>query len=151
MKQTPVLGIQIECDEEAVKKRLNKCGYFVLLSNEIRDAKIALEIYRNKDLVEKAFCNLKNRLDLKRTAVSSSENLEGKLFVQFVALIFMSYLHKGMKEKDMHKSYSMQSLLDELDVIEYFEYPGSRGHYSEITEKQLKIFAAFNVEPPNTL
>ena len=56
-----------------------------------------------------------------------------------------------MKEKDMHKSYSMQSLLDELDVIEYFEYPGSRGHYSEITEKQLKIFAAFNVEPPNTL
>ena len=66
-------------------------------------------------------------------------------------LLEPKHLHKGMKEKDMHKSYSMQSLLDELDVIEYFEYPGSRGHYSEITEKQLKIFAAFNVEPPNTL
>ena len=37
-----------------------------LVSNDIKEAVQALEIYRNKDLVEKAFENLKERLDLRR-------------------------------------------------------------------------------------
>ncbi len=45
-------------------------GYFALLSNDIKDAMDALETYRNKDLVEKAFNNLKERLNLRRVAVS---------------------------------------------------------------------------------
>ena len=52
-------------------------GYFLLLSNHSADAIEALSIYRNKDVVEKTFCNLKNRLDMKRTKVSSEESLAG--------------------------------------------------------------------------
>ncbi len=55
----------------------------------------ALEIYRNKDLVEQAFGNLKERLNLRRTLVSSEQSLDGKLFVEFVALIYLSYLKKA--------------------------------------------------------
>jgi transposase len=57
----------------------------VLLSNEVKDPIEALEIYRNKDLVEKAFGNLKERLNFSRTAVSSDQSLDGKLFVEFIA------------------------------------------------------------------
>jgi len=69
---------------------------------------------------------------MKRTSVSSSESLEGKLFVQFVALIYMSFIHKVMKEKKLYMKYTMPGLLDELDIIESFEYAGSRIHYGEI-------------------
>lgn len=50
------------------------------------------EIYRNKDLVEKAFDNLKDRLNMRRLAVSSEQSLAGKLFVQFVVLVYLSYI-----------------------------------------------------------
>jgi len=36
-------------------------------------------------MVEKAFGNSKERLNLRYVSASSEENLEGKLFVQFVA------------------------------------------------------------------
>lgn len=150
-KETPVRGLKVEYNEQAILNHVRNFGYFVLLSNEIKDPKDALDIYRNKDLVEKAFSNLKNRLNMRRTSVSSSENLEGKLFIQFIALIYISYIHKYMKEKHLYKNYSMQTLLDELDVIERFDYEGQKYHCSEITKKQMGLYACFDIQPPNML
>jgi transposase len=66
-------------------------GFFSLITNETMDGATALGLYRNKDVVEKAFGNLKERLNLRRALVSSEQSLDGKLFVQFVALIYLSY------------------------------------------------------------
>jgi transposase len=41
------------------------------------DAVTALEIYRNKDVVEKAFGNLKERLNIHRNLVSSEKSHQG--------------------------------------------------------------------------
>jgi transposase len=111
-----------------------------LLSNGVKDPLDALEIYRSKDMIEKAFGNLKERLNMRRTSVSSEENLEGKLFVQFVALIYLSYIKKAMCDNDLFKNYTMQELLDELDVIERFEQPGRRCRIGEITKKQMNLY-----------
>jgi transposase len=46
-----------------------------------------LSLYRNKDLVEKAVDNVKDRLDMRRMNVSSDLSPDGKLFVEFIALI----------------------------------------------------------------
>jgi transposase len=40
---------------------------------------------------------------MRRTSVSSDENLDGKLFVQFVALIFLSYIQKAMNDYNLFK------------------------------------------------
>lgn len=74
-------------------------GYFALISNEIKDPIKALETYRNKDLVEKAFGNLKERLNMRRTVMSSDSALEGKLFVQFIALIYLSYIKSRCRNR----------------------------------------------------
>ena len=86
---------------------------------------------------------------MRRTSVSSGENLEGKLFVQFVALIFLSYIHQRMKDKKLYRNYSMQSLLDEFDVIERYDYEGQRWHCAEITKKQEALFQCFDLNLPN--
>lgn len=49
------------------------------------------------DIVEKGFGNLKNRLKFRRMGVSSELSLNGKLFVEFVALIYLSYVKKKMQ------------------------------------------------------
>lgn len=151
LKTTPARGTRLQHNEQAIQEHIKHFGYFALLSNEIKDPSEALYVYRNKDLIEKSFGNLKNRLNMRRPLVSSSENLEGKLFVQFVALMLVSYIHKSMKEGHLYKNYSMQKLLDDLDIIEKFDYPGKRPHYSEITKKQKDLYACFGVEAPSML
>lgn len=150
-KSTPVRGVKIEYNEEAIRTNVKNFGYFMLLSNEIKDPSEALAVYRNKDLIEKSFGNLKNRLNMRRTMVTSSESLEGKLFVQFIALIYVSYIHKCMKDNQLYRNYTIQTLLDSIDIIERFSYPGQRQHFGEVTQKQRQIFDCFGVKPPNML
>ena len=98
--------------------------------------------------IKKSFGNLKDRLDMRRMSVSSEENFEGKLFVQFVVLELMSYIKKQMDVNNLYKNYTMQSMLDTLDIIEYYQQPGRTHHLSEITEKQQTLYKLIGVEAP---
>jgi transposase len=148
IKQTPKRGIKATIKDEAVQKAKRYFGFFSLISNDTMDAITALEIYRNKDVVEKAFGNLKERLNMRRMLVSSEQSLEGKLFVEFVALIYLSYIKKQMQVHKLFKTYTLQSLLDQVDVIECFERPGHRLQVGEILQKQKKIYEYMGVEVP---
>ena len=102
ISQTPVRGIVLTPKQDAIDEAEKNYGFFALISNDIKDPMEALGIYRSKDVIEKAFGNLKERLNMRRTSVSSEENLEGKLFVQFVALIYLSHLNKIMSEQNLY-------------------------------------------------
>ena len=146
--ETPVRGVNLTPKQDAIDQVEKAYGYFALMSNDIKDPIEALIIYRCKDLIEKAFGNLKERLNMRRTSVSSEENLEGKLFVQFVALMYLSYINKAMNEKGLYKDYTLHELLDDLDVIECFEQPSHPARVGEITKKQKDLYSAFGVAVP---
>ena len=148
---TPVRGIKVQVNNDAVKKAKKYYGFFALMSNEKMDSAAALKLYRNKDLVEKAFGNLKERLNMRRTLVSSEQSLDGKLFVEFIALIYLSYLSKQMQDTGLYKDYTMTSLLDKLDVIECFLSPKRKLRVGEILQKQLDIFNCLDIIPPPSL
>ena len=150
-KSTPIRGTKITVKQEAVVEAKKNYGYFALLSNEIKDPAEALEIYRNKDLVEKAFGNLKERLNFSRTGVSSDQSLDGKLFVEFIALIYLSYLKKKMQDKNLFKRYTQQELLDEFDIIECFEYQGRELRVGEVTKRQTELYEAMDITSPTSL
>ena len=151
VKNTPKRGIQVHYKDEAIQKKINQFGYFALLSNGVKDSSEALDIYRKKDMVEKAFDNLKERLGMKRTTVYSDQTLAGKFFLQFLSLIYISYVHKTMRDNNLYRNYTMQSLFDSLDVIERYEYDNQRYHCGEITQKQKDTYACFGASPPTTL
>lgn len=147
--ETPVRGMRITPKEEEIRKKQKDFGYFALMSNGIKDPVEAIRIYRTRDLIEKSFANLKEKLDMRRMSVSSAENLEGKLFVQFVSLMYLSYIKKMMEEHDLYKNYTMQTLLDALDIIEYYQQPGKAHHLSEVTKKQEQLYDAMEVKQPS--
>lgn len=147
IKETPICGIQVSVKEDAVKKTKRYYGYFTLLSNEKMDVMTALQLYRNKDLAEKAFGNIKDRLNLRRLLVSSEKSLDGKLFVAFVALQYLSYIKKQMQEAGLFRIYTLQTLLDKLDVIECFENPGCDLRVGEVLTKQKQIYEALGIAP----
>ena len=148
IKTTPVRGQKVMVKDNVLAEARKNFGFFALIGNEAMDANRALMIYRNKDIVEKAFDNVKDRLDMRRLNVSSDLSLDGKLFVEFVALIYISYLHKAMLNAHLYTKYTMHEVLDELEVIERFDREGYAPQLGEITEKQIDIFKALGFDPP---
>ena len=151
VKQAPVRGISVKAKQTAMEQAKSRFGYFVLLSNEIKSPEMALEIYRNKDVVEKAFGNIKERLNCKRMLVSSDASLEGKLFVEFIALIYLSYIKKRKGDNKLFKSYTLQGLLDEVDMIECFTEPGKSLFVGEVLQKQRQIYKGMDVLAPDVV
>ena len=141
-------GNIVTIKEDVVKEEKQYYGFFVLLSSEKMDSITALELYRNKDIIEKAFGNLKDRLNLRRTMVSSESGLDGKLFVGFVGLIYLAYIKRQMQEKGLFKTYTISELLDKIDLIECFKYPDRKLQIGEILEKQKQIFIDLDVKLP---
>ena len=150
-KTTPKRGTHVTVNEDIVSKAKRYFGFFSMITNETMDGATALELYRNKDVVEKAFGNLKERLNMRRALVSSEQSLDGKLFVQFVALIYLSYIKKQMQVNDLFKKYTLPDLLDKLDVIECFEQPGRSLQVGEILEQQKRLYDDLGVSPPASL
>jgi len=147
VKETPKRGISLSYRQDAIDKARERYGFFVLISNEVKDPVAALRLYRMRDVIEKAFWNVKERLNLRRTLTSSESSLEGKLFVEFVALIYLSYIKKQMEEKGLFSRYTMHELLDELDVIECFTEPGKAPIQGEVLKKQEQLYRDLGVEP----
>jgi len=82
---------------------------------------------------------------------SSEQSLDGKLFVEFVALIYLHYIKKQMQMSDLFKKYTIQGALDKLDVIECFEAPGQQLRVGELLEKQKEIYCALGIDLPASL
>ena len=129
-------------------RRDKDTGVFALVSNEVNEPVAALGIYRGKDVVEKAFGNLKERLNCRKFLTSSEAALNGKLFVEFVALILLAYILKRMQQKGLYREYTLKQVLLELDCIQSFCEPGRRPIIGEVLERQRKIYEAMDVEPP---
>ncbi len=69
--------------------------------------------------MEKSFDDLKNQLDMKRLRMHSSATVDGRLFVQFIALIYMSALRKEMRKTRLLERYTVRELLQEME----FKHP----------------------------
>lgn len=149
VKETPNRGRKILPKEDVMREKAKNFGYFALLSNDVKEPSEALALYKSKDIAEKAFGNLKERLNFRRMQVSSELSLNGKLFVEFIALIYLSYVKNQMAQAGLFDKWTMQGLLDDLDTIELFEAPGHGRVIGEVTDKQNKIYEAFGVNPPS--
>ena len=148
IEETPKRGCKIQYNNEAIHKHRNRySGFFVLLSNATKDAVEALRIYRNKDIVENCFDDLKNQLDMKRLRVQNSMTMDGRLFVQFLALIFISVIREKTRSKKELENYTVRELLEEMDTLTKITYSGRYGSIiSETTKKQRIIMEAFSIE-----
>lgn len=136
IKETPARGKKVLFNNEAIQKyRKRYTGFYAILSNGFKDPVKALRIYRDKDSVEKCFDNLKNQLDMKRLRIHSSATMEGRLFVQFIALILMSALRRKMRSTGLSEQYTVRGLLQEMETLTRVNYSGKYGHIITETSK----------------
>jgi len=118
IKETPKRGLQVDYNNEAVAVyRAKHVGVFVLISNFEKDTLSALECYRNKDVVEKCFDDLKSEEDCKRLRMHSDSLAENKMFLCFLALILRSSISNGIRQNEELSRLGVPRILREMNTL----------------------------------
>ena len=148
IKQTPKRGLSIEFnDEEILKFRKRYSGFFCIISNKIKQADEALSVYRGKDIVENCFDDLKNHLDMKRLRVHGSEAMDTRLFLQFLALIYVSEIRQVSKTNDKLKYLSVREVMEHMESLSEIKSSAkAKVMLTETSPLQRQILEAFEVE-----
>lgn len=147
---TPVRGMKVTYNKEAVNHYIKRyTGFQALLTTRFKDPVEALQVYRDKDIVEKCFDDLKNSLDMKRLRMHTIETVDGRLFVQFIALILISALRKEMRESRLIEKYTVREVLLEMDPLTKIRYAGKYGQiFTEVTKPQREILELLKIPLP---
>lgn len=123
-------------------------GRMILISDQIHEPQSMLDWYRNKEQIEKAFDTLKNELDERRLRVHSAENMQGKLFLNFIATLLYSALLHRMKTKGLHKKMSIPEVMMLLKKWRTIEFQNGTRRFTEVSKKQRLTLSSLNIQIP---
>lgn len=77
---------------------------------------------------------------MKRLRMHTIETVDGRLFVQFIALIFISALRREMRKSRLIERYIIRELLLEMDLLTKIRYAEKYGQIlTEVTKPQREI------------
>ena len=86
---------------------------------------------------------------MKRLRMHSSSTVDGRLFVQFIALILVSSLRKQMRNNGLIEQYTVREMLREMETLTKVNYSGKYGHImTELTKHQRQILTALEIPIP---
>lgn len=139
------ISYQIDYDKiDSIRKEL---GYFALISTDKElSAEEALSIYRQKDVVEKSFDQLKNGMDYRRMRTHYTKTTEGKLFVAFLGLIMRSVFMTALKSHEATKGFTMKKVIRELEKIQHIQLKDGTIETMYLTKVQKTILSALNID-----
>jgi len=148
VKETPKRGRRVIVQNEQVQMFKQKtAGFFILISNGIKDPVKALKVYRDKDMVEKGFDNLKNALDMKRLRVHSAKAMQGRLFIQFVAQVLSAVIYNIMISSKLDEKFTLPELINELKSVHSIRLDGHRKPiFTKLSKTQREILDSFDID-----
>jgi len=139
---------KIKRKEKGINCQLEKMGTMILLSNKMLDGKEVLRLYKRKDVVEKFFDNMKHDIERKRLRIHSQETFEGRLFLDFLALIIYSMISSVMRKEGINKDLTVQELMYEFKKIKLIRLGAKKTIVTEVSKKQRELFQSFKITPP---
>lgn len=138
--------------EDVVRRELEMCGYFAIVTSEKMTASEALRIYKGRDSTEKLFRADKSFLGNQSMRVYSDESLSAKVFVEFVALVVRNKFHFYLKNANLKnprkKNFmNVPAAIRELEKIEMIRRPDGRYMLDHaVTATQKEILSAFGLD-----
>lgn len=101
-------GVKVDFKMDEIEEAKRYWGYFVLVSNEIKDPFDALKAYRSREKIEELFATYKDSFDGRKPRTWYPENLYGRQFAQFVGLGYHCFLAKRIL--DVKKALSEKEI-----------------------------------------
>lgn len=155
--------IEIEVDEkdvilsaipkyEYLDQYREQCGYFWIISNEDLSVEEALNCYRHRGPVERAFRNVKTEADLNKMYVSSDHAFEAKSFLAFLTAVLRAEITLRLKPFFFqYSSETTQTVLKELEKIKAEKLTDNYYLRYELTAKQKQILSFYELRKDDVL
>lgn len=145
-----------ERKNEAINQRLARCGYFCILTTGDMTAAEAFSLYKGRDCSEKLFSADKSFIGGNAIRAMNDNTVQGKFFIEFLALIIRNRMHNLIKEMIYRKGkrlnyYNVPSAIAELEKIEFVR--AADGTYvldHAVTKTQRELLAAFGISEEET-
>jgi transposase len=120
-------------DEEAIELLKSSIingreGFFCLKSNKNLTLEKALEIYREKDSIEKIFNSLKKEIQIKPLRVWSDNSIYGAILLGFIAQLFISLMRYEFEEVKHRSTKFIKKSLKNLTLTIKFVKKGIRNY-----------------------
>jgi transposase len=131
----------------AISQAVNRFGKTIILSATPRSWDEVLSLYKERDLVEKQFDELKNELDVMPLRVQKVETLQGLLFVFFVSLVMRALLLRKAREAGLLDKRSVEDILLEMGKLRTVKV-GGIWRLTEITKRIRMILEKIGVQVP---
>jgi len=140
----------VEYHLENIKLHENKyAGFLCFLTNDktIKTAEDALTEYSTRDCIEKDFDEMKNDLDMRRLRVQSDARMRARLFIQFIAEIYMREMRVCLRRSEECKKMTRKQIASHIKTIYKINFVGK---YKDIkptlSKSQRAILAAIGVD-----
>lgn len=134
--------------DDEIKAMIDRAGFFTIITSKEMNVREALEIYRNRDAVEKVFRMEKTYLGNDVFRVHSDEHLESKIFISFIALIIRNEIYKSLKPLYLknRKEYTVPKVLREYEKLGVTKLSDHRYHVRyRLTKKQKNILKELGI------
>jgi transposase len=141
----------IDFNMAAITKHKNKyAGYICFLTNDptIKTPEDALGEYSTRDYIEKDFDEMKNDLDMKRIRVHTDGRMQSRLFIQFLAEIFLREIRVKLSKSVACSKMTKAQIFSHIKTITKVHF---QGKYKDVTpklsKKQRSILEALEINP----
>ena len=136
-------------DNDAIAHELERTGLFASVSTMECSTQFALDTYGQRDCVEKCFMAGKTDLNMDVLRAHSTQTMNGRFIVSFVALTILceirrrmaapeSVVEKDRQRKSLADEYSWNSMMAHIAPIKVI-YGGDECRFAEITKRQHEI------------
>jgi transposase len=91
---------------------------------------------------------MKHDIERKRLRIHTQETFEGRLFLDFLALIVYYRISSVMRKEETNKDFTVQELMYELKKIKLIRLGTKKMIVTEVSKKQRKLFQDFKIPLP---
>jgi len=139
--------IHLRRRSKVITQAVNRMGKMILLSSSKRDWDEALTLYRERDMVEKLYDELKNDLEMLPLRVHKDQTLAGLVFIYFVAITIRSLLMQKARMAKLLEKASTTDLLLEMQKLRAVQI-GNVWKLTEVTKRQRTILEKMGISVP---
>lgn len=139
-------GVGFIRDTKKIDTILSPLGFFIIVETDFQGSSLdILMTYRQRDVVEKSFDDLKNELDMRRLHCHSDKTTEGKMFITFFSLILRSCMQNKLRVYLAKTGSSFSMIIKELQKLKFVHTLSGKKLLSPVTKKQREILNAFGL------
>jgi len=139
----------VDFNMERIEKHWNKyAGHICFITNDktIESAADALREYSTRDYIEKDFDEMKNDLDARRIRVHTDDRMRARLFIQFIAEIYIREIRVRLRNSKVCKKMTRKQIAAHIKGIYKIKFVGKyKDICPELSKSQREILEALGL------